>query len=93
MLGVFDKIQAWWQCMGGSVDLLEGISREVAADKFKGKLWATARYIHNWPATPENKAFVDAFRKRWGRFPNYSAEVELLIDLCDQGRSRKSEDH
>jgi branched-chain amino acid transport system substrate-binding protein len=74
MLGVFDKIQAWWQCMGGSVDLLDGISREVAADKFKGKLWATARYIHNWPATPENKAFVEAFRKRWARFPNYSAE-------------------
>jgi branched-chain amino acid transport system substrate-binding protein len=74
MLGVFDKIQAWWQGMGGSVDLLEGISREVAADKFKGKLWATARYIHNYPSTPENKAFVEAFRKRWGRFPNYSAE-------------------
>ena len=74
MLGVFDKIQAWWQGMGGSVDLLEGISREVAADKFKGKLWATARYIHNYPSTPENKAFVDALRKRWGRFPNYSAE-------------------
>jgi branched-chain amino acid transport system substrate-binding protein len=74
MLGVFDKIQVWWQGMGGSVDLLEGISREVAADKFKGKLWATARYIHNYPVTPDNKAFVDAFRKRWGKFPNYSAE-------------------
>ncbi|MGB9628116.1 MAG: ABC transporter substrate-binding protein [Thermodesulfobacteriota bacterium] len=75
MLGVFDKIHAWWQAMGGSVDLLEGISREVAADKFKGKLWATARYIHNYPQTPENKAFVEAFRKRWGKFPNYSAEA------------------
>jgi len=74
MLGVFDKIQVWWQGMGGSVDLLEGLSREIEADKFKGKLWATARYIHNYPATPENKAFVEAFRKRWGRFPNYSAE-------------------
>lgn len=74
MLGVFDKIQAWWQGMGGSVDLLEGISREVAGDKFKGKLWATARYIHNYPATPDNKGFVEAFRKRWGKFPNYSAE-------------------
>lgn len=74
MLGVFDKIHAWWQGMGGSVDLLEGVSREVEGDKFKGKLWATARYIHNYPVTPENKAFVDAFRKRWGRFPNYSAE-------------------
>ncbi len=74
MLGVFDKIQVWWQAMGGSVDILEGISNEVAADKFKGKLWATARYIHNYPDTAENKAFVEAFRKRWGRFPNYSAE-------------------
>jgi branched-chain amino acid transport system substrate-binding protein len=74
MLGVFDKIKVWWQGMGGSVDLLEGISREVAGDKFKGKLWATARYIHNYPATPDNKAFVEAFRKRWGKFPNYSAE-------------------
>src|SRR5512139_4146748 len=42
MLGVFDKIQVWWQGMGGSVDILEGISREIEADKFKGKLWATA---------------------------------------------------
>jgi branched-chain amino acid transport system substrate-binding protein len=74
MLGVFDKIQAWWQGMGGSVDVLEGLSREIEANKFKGKLWGTARYIHNWPATPENKAFVEAFKKRWGRFPNYSAE-------------------
>lgn len=75
LLGVFDKIQAWWQAMGGSVDLLEGISREVEANKFQDKLWATARYIHNYPDTPENKQFVQAFRKRWGKFPNYSAEA------------------
>jgi branched-chain amino acid transport system substrate-binding protein len=75
MLGVFDKIQAWFQCMGGSVDLLEGIAREVEAGKFKDKLWATARYIHNYPDTPENKAFVANFRKRWARLPNYSAET------------------
>lgn len=71
--GVFDQIQGWWQAMGGSVDVLEGIARDV--DKFKGKLWATARYIHNWPDTPENKAFVERFDKRWGRLPNYSAET------------------
>ncbi len=74
MLGVFDKVQAWFQCMGGSVDILEGISNEVAAGKFKDKLWATARYIHNYPDSPENKRFVANFRKRWNRFPNYSAE-------------------
>lgn len=75
LLGVFEKIKVWWQATGGSVDILEGISREVAANKFQGKLWATARYIHNYPDTPENKAFVEKFRKRWGRFPNYSAEA------------------
>ena len=73
--GVFDQIQAWWQAMGGSVDVLEGIASEVQRDRFKGKLWATARYIHNWPDTPENKAWVERFRKRWARLPNYSAET------------------
>ncbi len=75
LLGVFDQIQVWWQAMGGSVDVLEGLAREVAQNKFKGKLWATARYIHNWPDTPENKAFVEKFLKRWARYPNYSAET------------------
>lgn len=75
LLGVFDQIQVWWQAMGGSVDVLEGLAREVKGNKFKGKLWATARYIHNWPDTPENKAFVEKFRKRWARYPNYSAET------------------
>lgn len=73
--GVFDNVQVWWQAMGGSVDVLEGISAEVAKDRFKGKLWATARYIHNWPDTADNKAFIERYRKRWARFPNYSAET------------------
>ena len=73
--GVFDNVQVWWQAMGGSVDVLEGISAEVGKDRFKGKLWATARYIHNWPDTAENKAFIERYRKRWARFPNYSAET------------------
>ncbi len=73
--GVFDEIQVWWQAMGASVDVLEGISPAVIGDKFKGKLWATGRYIHNWPDSPENKAFVERFQKRWSRLPNYSAEV------------------
>ncbi len=73
--GVFDNVQVWWQAMGGSVDVLEGISAEVAKDRFKGKLWATARYIHNWPETADNIAFIERYRKRWARFPNYSAET------------------
>ena len=73
--GVFDSVQVWWQAMGGSVDVLEGITAEVQKDRFKGKLWATARYIHNWPDTAENKAFIERYTKRWKRYPNYSAET------------------
>ena len=73
-LGAFDVVQAWWQCMGGSVDVMEGIARDVQNGKFQDKLWATARYIWNWPETSENRAFVGRFGERWGRLPNYSAE-------------------
>lgn len=73
--GVFEQTKLWWQAMGGSVDVLEGIAPAVQGDKFHGKLWATARYIHNWPDSAENKAFVERFQKRWSRFPNYSAET------------------
>ena len=85
---VFDQIQAWWQAMGGSVDVLEGIARDV--DKFKGKLWATARYIHNWPDTPENKAFVERFERRWGRLPNYSAETTYSAILITRAAVEKA---
>jgi len=74
-MGVFERIQAWWQATGGSVDVLEGLAREIAQDEFKGKLWGTARYIHNWPDTPENIDFVEKFHTRWTRYPNYSAEA------------------
>jgi branched-chain amino acid transport system substrate-binding protein len=73
--GVFDRIQVWFQAMGGSVDVLEGIAQEVKEGRFRGKLYATARYIHNWPNTEQNRAFVSRFAKRWNRMPNYSAET------------------
>jgi branched-chain amino acid transport system substrate-binding protein len=97
MLGVFDKVQAWFQCMGGSVDILEGISNEVAAGKFKDQLWATARYLHNYPDSPEKKSFVANFRKSWNRLPNYSAEnsystIYFLKAAVEKSRSLKTAD-
>jgi branched-chain amino acid transport system substrate-binding protein len=94
--GVFDNVQVWWQAMGGSVDVLEGISAEVAKDRFKGKLWATARYIHNWPETADNIAFIERFRKRWARFPNYSAETTysalfIIKAAVEKARSLETE--
>jgi branched-chain amino acid transport system substrate-binding protein len=88
--GVFDQVQAWWQAMGGSVDVLEGIASEVQRDRFKGKLWATARYIHNWPDSPENKAFIERFKKRWARLPNYSAETTYSALFITKAAVEKS---
>jgi branched-chain amino acid transport system substrate-binding protein len=88
--GVFDQIQLWWQAMGGSVDVLEGIAPAVIGDKFKGKLWATARYIHNWPDSPENKAFVERYLKRWSRYPNYSAETTYSAVMIGKAAIEKA---
>lgn len=88
--GVFDQIKLWWQAMGGSVDVLEGIAPAVIGDKFKGKLWATARYIHNWPDSAENKAFVERFQKRWSRFPNYSAETTYSAVMIGKAAIEKA---
>jgi branched-chain amino acid transport system substrate-binding protein len=94
--GVFDNVQVWWQAMGGSVDVLEGISAEVAKDRFKGKLWATARYIHNWPDTADNNAFIERYKKRWARYPNYSAETTysalfIMKAAVEKSRSLETE--
>lgn len=72
-MGAFDDIEVWWQAMGASVDVLQGITPDIQAGAFQDKLWATGRYIFNHPDTEANRQFVEAFRERWDRFPNYSA--------------------
>ncbi|MDR5698030.1 MAG: ABC transporter substrate-binding protein [Armatimonadota bacterium] len=96
LMGVFDRVQVWFQAMGGSVDVLEGIAREVQEDRFKGKLWATARYIHNWPDTQTNRAFVERFERRWARLPNYSAEttysaIQITKAAVERSRSLQTD--
>jgi len=75
LLGLFDDpdFKVWFQCMGGSIDLAEAFAPEIKAGVFKGKLWATARWLWNQSDRPEQKAFVDKFRDKFGRYPNYSA--------------------
>jgi len=75
LLGLFEQpwFKVWFQCMGGSIDMAEGLTPDVKAGRFHDKLWGTARYLWNWPDTPENKAFLARFRDKFGRFPNYSA--------------------
>jgi branched-chain amino acid transport system substrate-binding protein len=73
--GAFDEIDMWWQAMGGSIDVLEAITPDVQQDAFNGKLWATGRYLFNYPETDENRQWVETFQQRWDRLPNYSAQT------------------
>jgi len=93
VMGAFDQLEAWWQGMGGSVDVLEGVAGQI--DQFDGKLWATARYLFNWSEDETadlNRDFNRAFQERWGRFPNYSAEctyaaVQSIRQACEEAGS------
>ena len=74
-MGGFAQIQAWWQAMGGSVDVLEGVSGQL--DQFDEKLWATARYVFTYSPDETkdlNDAFLASFQEKFNRLPNYSAE-------------------
>jgi branched-chain amino acid transport system substrate-binding protein len=98
VMGVFDKTEAWWQAMGGSVDVLEGIAGQI--DRFKGKLWGTGRYLFTWSeekTARRNGEFIAAFNDRWGRYPNYSAEctysaVYSIKQACEKAGSTETAD-
>jgi branched-chain amino acid transport system substrate-binding protein len=98
VMGAFDKIAVWWQAMGGSVDVLEGIAGQIP--RFNDKLWATGRYLFTWSEDKTKKInsdFVDGFQERWGRFPNYSAEttysaIYSLKQACEKAGSTETAD-
>jgi branched-chain amino acid transport system substrate-binding protein len=96
-MGAFDQIDVWWQAMGGSVDVLEGITPDLQSGTFQDKLWATGRYLFTHPDTDANQAFVSAFQERWDRFPNYSAAttyaaVYALKQAVESVESLETED-
>ncbi len=84
-MGLFDQdwFKVWWQCMGGSIDIAEGLTDDLKADAFHGKVYGSARYLWNQSSSPQNVKFVEEFRKRnAGRYPNYSAANSYADIMC-----------
>lgn len=54
---------------GGNFDVLTSLGDQVPAG-----LILSARHHNNWPDTPRNRKFVDAFHRQEGRYPTYAAE-------------------
>ncbi len=95
--GVFEKIKAWFNPMGGGGPDCRGFAFEVKKGLFRGKYWTTGRYIFTWPDTAKNKAFVKAYHDRFGTYPPYSAlnaydSVYILKEAAEKVGSLKTAD-
>jgi branched-chain amino acid transport system substrate-binding protein len=56
--------------MGSAMDVLQGLGAD-----YPDGIWASGRYYFGYPDTPENKRFVETFRKRWDTYPSYPSET------------------
>jgi len=72
-LGLYGKMKAVINPMGYSMDVAYGLGKNYP--KAQNGTWVSGRYTWFYPPTDVNKKFVDAFVKRWGRLPPYSAET------------------
>jgi branched-chain amino acid transport system substrate-binding protein len=67
---VFEQTKAFMIGMGSAMDVLQGLGAD-----YPDGTWASGRYYFGYPDTPENKRFVEAFRKRWETYPSYVSET------------------
>lgn len=67
--GLFKKTTYFHPDAGGNYELMSAMGSELPEG-----LILSARHHNNWPETDKNKAFVEEFHKRTGRYPTYAAE-------------------
>lgn len=67
--GFFKQIKLFEDVIGASLESLVPLGKEAP----RGALYST-RYWFLYPDTKGNKAFVDAYRKRFNEYPSYNAE-------------------
>jgi len=67
---VFEQTKAFMCAMGAAMDVLQGLGAD-----YPDGAWASGRYYFLYPESPENRRFVEGFRKRWNTFPSYVSET------------------
>ncbi|MEM1546929.1 MAG: ABC transporter substrate-binding protein [Candidatus Methanomethylicia archaeon] len=72
-MGLYRKIKAIINPMGYSMDIAYMLGASYPTAEYG--TWVSGRYIWPYPPTTVNKEFVERFRRRWGRYPAYSAET------------------
>lgn len=66
--GLFEKMTYFHPDAGGNYELMSAMGDELPEG-----LILSARHHNNWPETDKNRAFVEEFKKRTGRYPTYAA--------------------
>src|SRR5206468_248930 len=88
---VFENTKAVMIGMGAAMDVLQGLGPD-----YPDGTWASGRYYFGYPDSPENKKFVEAFRKRWNSYPSYPSEtsytaIRALKKAVEKAKSIETE--
>lgn len=67
--GLFQNLPVVSCDAGGNYETFAALGEQMPLG-----LILSARHHNNWPETDRNRAFVDGFHKRTGRYPSYAAE-------------------
>lgn len=67
--GFFDRVKLYVNPVGAALQSIGPLGKDAP----EGML-LSARYWFLYPDTARNKAFVKAYRERWGEYPSYNAE-------------------
>ena len=89
--GFFNQIKLFMDPIGAALESIGPLGKEAP----QNALFST-RYWFLYPDTQRNKAFVDAYRKRWTEYPSYNAEehyaaIHMLAQAIKKARSTDAE--
>jgi branched-chain amino acid transport system substrate-binding protein len=77
IMGLFEQdwLKAFFIGMGNHTGVAKAIYNDLKSEKFKGKMWGSARYIWNANDRPANVKFWKAFLDKYKRYPSYPAAL------------------
>lgn len=85
--GFFKQIKLFEDPVGAALESIGPLGKEAPL----GELFST-RYWFLYPDSKTNKAFVEAYHKRWGEYPSYNAEehyagMQILAQAVRKAKS------
>ncbi|MER3602590.1 MAG: ABC transporter substrate-binding protein [Thermus sp.] len=89
--GFFNQVKYFVNPVGAALEVLAPLGKETPEG-----LLVSARYWFLYPNTQRNRAFVEAYRKKFGEYPSYNAQeayagLQMLALAIQKARSTQAE--